>query len=137
MNLFDETPPSRMEETIALLRRNLNALEANKDAKPIKPTLGGVYLTFNDSLVTITEMKYDGAGKALVIKGGHGTPARGEEPGELYFVDDEGYYSIQQNVMELTMSLRQQLPVDLSTWLTEAEPSDPEERLIQSLKSES
>ena len=136
MNIFDETPPSRMEETIALLRRNIEALEANKDATPVKPTLGGVYLTFNDSLVTITEMKYDGAGKALVIKGGHGTPARGEEPGEFYYVDDEGYYNIQQNVMELTMSLRQALPVDLSAWLQEAEPSDPEERMIRSLKGE-
>ena len=135
MNIFDEAP-SRMEETIALLRRNLEALEATKDDSPIAPTLGGVYLTFNDSLVVVTEMKYDGAGKALVIKGGHGTPARGEEPGEFYYVDEEGYYSIKQNTQELTMSLRQKLPADLATWLTEAEPSDPEERILRSLSDE-
>ena len=132
MNIFDEQP-SRMEETIAHLRKNLEALEAYKDVTPAAPVLGGVYLTFNDSLVTITEIKFDGAAKALVIKGGHGTPARGEEPGEFYYVDEEGYYNTKQNIMELTMSLRQKLPADLSQWLTEAEPSDPEERILKSL----
>ncbi len=132
MNIFDETP-SRMEETIHLLRRNVESLEANKDDKPISPALGGVYLTFNDSLVVVTEVKYDGAAKALVVKGGHGTPARGEEPGEFYYVDEEGYYSIKQNTQELTMSLRQKLPADLAQWLTETEMSDPEERILRSL----
>ncbi len=135
MNIFDETP-SRIEEAIILLRRNLEALEGSKDVTPVAPSLGGVYLTYNDSLVIITELKYDGAGKALVVKGGHGTPARGEEAGEFYFVDEEGYYSIKQNVQELTMSLRQKLPADLSAFLTEAEPTDPEERILRSLSDE-
>ncbi len=133
MNIFDEQP-SRMEEAIAHLRKNLEALEANKDATPVVPVLGGVYLTYNDSLVTITKIEFDGAGLVLVIKGGHGTPARGEAPGEFYYVDAEGYYNIKYNVTELTMSLRQKLPVDLSSWLIEAEPSDPEERILQNLR---
>ena len=104
----------RFRNAIQTLRKNLEALESCKDYEPVPPEMGGVYLTMNDSIVVITEVVFDSGAKGLVIKGGHGTPANGEAPGEFFYIDPKGYFKMRGDGAELTMSLREKLPADLA-----------------------
>jgi hypothetical protein len=59
----------------------------------------------------------DGDGVALVLKGGHRkSGAKGEEPGESYYVDREGYYKTSDPGVELGMSFLRKLPLDISDY---------------------
>lgn len=126
----------RFRNALRALRKNVDALESSKDSEPVAPEVGGVYLTMNDSIVIVTEVVTDSGAKCLVVKGGHGTPANGEAPGEFYYLDPKGYFKMRGDGAELTMSLRQKLPPDLSRWLEDAEPTDPEDSLLRRLRKE-
>ena len=50
----------------------------------------------------------------MVLKGGHGVDrAKGEEPGESYYVDEDGYFKSTEPGRVTVMSLRQMIPFDI------------------------
>ena len=96
------------------LSKTLEVLKEHKDFKPVAPMRGCFYKTLNGSYVYCFKLDSDGDGRMAVLKGGHGISSKsGEEPGETYYVDEEGYYKSEEVGAWTLMSLVEKLSIIL------------------------
>jgi hypothetical protein len=105
---------SRISDAIEAMQDAIEALKPYEDLEAVPPVPGKLFWTFNGSVVYLTKIDSDGDGIAVVLKGGHGVDrAKGEEPGESYYVDEDGYFKSTEPGRVTLMSLRQMIPFDL------------------------
>ncbi|MCX7664065.1 MAG: hypothetical protein N2112_00810 [Gemmataceae bacterium] len=125
---------NKIRQAIESLRETLRALEPYEASEAVPPKPGRFYETFNGSAVYILYTDSDNDGKALVLKGGHKVhSSNGEEAGETYYVDSNGYYKTNDPGAEMGMSLIRELPIDLDQLIpprTNNEPSVPSSRNV-------
>jgi hypothetical protein len=105
---------SKLQQTINHLKATLEAIQPHADKEAIPPVEGRFFRTFNGSIVYCFRVDDDGDGVVVVLQGGHGlSDAMGEEPGERYFVDAEGYYKEPEPSVRTVMSLCEELDLTL------------------------
>jgi hypothetical protein len=107
----------KIGEAVRNLRRALEALEPYEYKEAVPPKKHRHFKTFNGSVVYIVKTDSDGDAYAVVLRGGHKcSSARGEKPGEQYVVDDEGYYKTSSPGAEMSMSLLEEIDLDLDDY---------------------
>jgi hypothetical protein len=104
----------KFTKQIDALSKTLEVLKEHKDFKPVAPMRGCFYKTLNGSYVYCFKLDSDGDGRMVVLKGGHDVSTKsGEEPGETYYVDEEGYYKSEEVGAWTLMSLAEKLSIIL------------------------
>ena len=104
----------KISDAIEAMQESLEALRPYAEQEAVPPVADKLFWTFNGSVVYVTRLDSDVDGIAVVLKGGHGVDrAKGEEPGESYYVDEEGYFKSTEPGRVTLMSLREMIPFDL------------------------
>lgn len=101
-----------LKKAIKELEETLKIMKKYEDHIPPTPEAGCFYATFNDSIVYICRIDYDGEARALIIRGGYGS----SECGEIYWLSEEGYHRDENAGPHLVMALREKLDIKLPSF---------------------
>ncbi len=105
---------SKMSKMIKDMTKTLEILKDAKDQDIVPPEENCFFKTLNGSYVYCYKVDDDGDGNMIVLTGGHGVSSdSGEEPGETYYVNEEGYFKSDDLGAATLMSLVQAVDIKL------------------------